>query len=179
MKNLIRRAIPVVGLLGLWLLLWGRITPGNLVGGVLVIAFILWIAPSGPKVEVPSDHGRLHPLAATVFALYFLKELVIATWQVAVFVVVPDRVCSGVIRVQLDINSIRIATVIANAVTLTPGTLAIDDEVTDAGIVLYVHALDSTDPQAIRRGVKQFERLAVRSFGSKSDRDALNSRSAQ
>ena len=173
MKILTRLAMPFFALLGLWLLLWGRVTAANVVGGVLVIALIFWIAPAGPVVEVPSDRGRLHPVAALVFGVVFLKELVIATWQVAVFVMAPERVRSGVVRVQLDVRSTRIATVIANAVTLTPGTMTIDDEVTEAGIVIYVHALDATDPEGIRQSVRVFERLAVRSFGSRSDRDAL------
>ena len=173
MKALTRWVMPFFSLLGLWLLLWGRVTPANVVGGALVIVLIFWIAPIGPNVEVPSDRGRFHPVAALVFSAVFLKELVIATWQVAVFVMAPDRVRSGVVRVQLDVRSTRIATVVANAVTLTPGTMTIDDEVTEAGIVLYVHALDASDPEGIRKSVKAFERLAVRSFGTRCDRDAL------
>ncbi len=173
MRRFLHRAISFLSLLALWLLLWGRITPANVVGGALVIAFVIWVAPAGPTVLDASDPGRFHPIAALVFALVFLKELVLATGQVAVLVVVPNRVHSGVIRVQLSVRSPRIATVVANAVTLTPGTMTIDDEFTDDGIVLYVHALDATDPVAVREGVKKLEQLAVRSFGNRQDRDAV------
>lgn len=173
MRRFLHQAISFVSLLALWLLLWGRVTPANVVGGSIVIAFVLWAAPTGPAVAGSSEPGRIHPLSTAIFALVFLKELVLATWQVAVLVVVPDRVQSGVIRVQLAVRSPRIATVVANAVTLTPGTMTIDDEVNDEGIVLYVHALDATDPSVIRQGVKTFEQLAVRSFGNRHDRDAL------
>jgi multicomponent Na+:H+ antiporter subunit E len=172
-KRFLHRAISFVSLLALWLLLWGRVTPANVVGGTLVIAFVLWVAPAGPTVAGSSEPGRFHPIATAIFAIVFLKEIVLATWQVAVLVVVPNRVQSGVIRVQLAVRSPRIATVVANAVTLTPGTMTIDDELNDDGIVLYVHALDATDPSAIRQGVKAFEQLAVRSFGNRHDRDAL------
>ena len=175
MRIFLHRSIAFLSLLALWLLLWGRVTPANLVGGVLVIAFVLWIAPAGPAVAGASDPGRFHPVATAIFAIVFFKELMLATWQVAVLVVMPNRVHSGVIRVQLAVHSPRIATVVANAVTLTPGTMTIDEQFNDDGIVLYVHALDATDPSAIRQGVKTFERLAVRSFGNRHDRDALNS----
>ena len=175
MRRFLHRAISFLSLLALWLLLWGRITPANVVGGTLVIAFVMWVAPAGPTILVASDPGRFHPIAALIFAVVFLKELVLATGQVAVLVVVPNRVHSGVIRVQLAVRSPRIATVVANAVTLTPGTMTIDDEFTDDGIVLYVHALDATDPGAVRQGVNTFERLAVRTFGNRHDRDALKS----
>lgn len=173
MKDVLHRVISFLLLLAVWLLLWGRVTPANVVGGVLVIWFVLWIAPSGPIVSGSYEPGRLHPVSAIIFSLIFLKELVLATWQVAVLVVIPGRVHSGVIRVQLAVRSPRIATVVANAVTLTPGTMTIDDEVNDEGFVLYVHALDATDPSGIRKGVKKFEQLAVRSFGNRHDRDAL------
>lgn len=173
MRRFLHRAISFVSLLALWLLLWGRVTPANVVGGTLAITFVLWIAPAGPKVAGSPEPGRFHPVATVIFAFIFLKELVLATWQVAVLVVLSNRVHSGVIRVQLAVRSPRIATVVANAVTLTPGTMTIDDEVNEDGIVLYVHALDVTDPSAIRQGVKTFEQLAVRSFGNRHDRGAL------
>ena len=173
MRRFLHRAVSFVSLLALWLLLWGRVTPANVVGGTLVIAFVLWVAPTGPTVAGSSEPGRFHPVATVIFAFVFLKELVLATGQVAVLVVVPNRVHSGVIRVQLAVRSPRIATVVANAVTLTPGTMTIDEEDTEDGIVLYVHALDATDPVAVRQGVKKFEQLAVRSFGNQHDRDAF------
>lgn len=179
MRRLLLPIASFVALLVLWLLLWGRVTSANVLGGVLVIGFVLWIAPIGPKVDSPSDRGGIHPLSLIHFAVVFMKELIVATWQVAVLVVLPERARPGVIRVQLFTHSPRIATVVANAVTLTPGTMTIDDRSTANGIVLSVHALDASDPESIRSGVRIFERLAILSFGSREERAAFKSEVAQ
>jgi len=173
MRALWSRLLQLASLLGLWLLLWGRVTVANVVGGVLVIGLVLLVAPTGPGVTASEDRTRFRPISAVIFAAVFLKALVVATWQVAVVVVFPSRVRSGVVRVPLSVRSPLVATAVANAVTLTPGTMTIDELQSGDGVVLFVHALIADDPDKIREDVWVFERHAVKSFGSTRDREAI------
>lgn len=173
MKWLWFQSLRVVALLGLWLLLWGRITVANVTGGLLVILLLLVIAPTGPGSTMAEDRGRFHLVATVIFGAVFFKALIVATWQVAVVVMFPSRVKAGVIRVPLSVRSPLIGTVVANAVTLTPGTMTIDEHQSEDGIILFVHALIADDPEKIRQDVWDFERYAVASFGSARDRTAV------
>ena len=60
---------------------------------------------------------------------------------------------------------------VANSITLTPGTMTIEVSDGDDPVVLYVHVLGLADPQSIREDGLDFERLAVRAFGSPGDRE--------
>ena len=59
-------------------------------------------------------------------------------------------------------------TLIADAITLTPGTLTL--EVRRTPLTLYVHALDVRDPAVLQDEIRTLEVLAVKAFG---DDDAL------
>jgi multicomponent Na+:H+ antiporter subunit E len=54
-------------------------------------------------------------------------------------------------------------TLLANLITLTPGTLSVD--VSEDRRTLYVHALDCSDPQATKRAIASgFERKIMEAF---------------
>ena len=52
-----------------------------------------------------------------------------------------------------------VATIVSDAITLTPGTLTLD--VRTDPTVLYVHVLGLGDPDDVRADVKELERLVV------------------
>ena len=130
--------------------------------------------PAGPSVVRAEDEGSVRPLAALRFLVVFTWALVVATWQVVVAVVRPRlRLAEGIVAVPLVSRSPVIATFVANAISLTPGTLTVEvsEPTVDGSLVLYVHALDVDDPDAVRRDGRRFEELAVAAFGSRLDRD--------
>ena len=55
--------------------------------------------------------------------------------------------------VPLDTRSVAEHTLLANAVTLTPGTMSID--LSPDGRILYVHVLDMESPETVRRDIKE------------------------
>jgi len=85
----------------------------------------------------------------------------VAAMLVAALVAVPVRGISSQLLIM-----------VANAITLTPGTFTI--EISVAPPVLYVHALESDDPDAIRRAVLDLERRLVRAFGTNEAVAALD-----
>lgn len=92
------------------------------------------------------------------FMLFFIYELLKANLQVAFDVVTPKfYMTPGIVRVPLEAETDLEITLLANLITLTPGTLSLD--VSDDRKVLYVHAMYVTDKQEFIQDIKNgFER---------------------
>ena len=90
----------------------------------------------------------------------FLVELWVSAVRVAVLVLRPDmraRIAPAVIAFPLSVKSDAEITLLANMITLTPGTLSID--VSEDRKFLYVHVLDVHDREALVRSIADgFER---------------------
>ena len=152
--------VRVAVLVAIWLALWGQVTPANLVSGVLVAVVVV----AGFDRE---RRGRVvvRPIAATRFALHFAGRLVVSGFVVARTVIAPaHRVRTGVVAVPLVGCSDAVVTLVADAVSLTPGTLTI--EVRREPPTLFVHALDVKEVEQVQAEVRRLEVLAVRAFGS-------------
>ncbi|BAM02816.1 Na+/H+ antiporter subunit E [Phycisphaera mikurensis] len=92
--------------------------------------------------------------AAVAFTAWFGWELTKANLRMMRFTVSPLRAMSpGIVAVPLDddLSDLEITT-LASLVSLTPGTLSLD--VTPDRHTLYVHAMDASDPAAVRAEVK-------------------------
>jgi multicomponent Na+:H+ antiporter subunit E len=90
-----------------------------------------------PSLE-PSDLNPLRALHALAFALVFLKAAAIANLKVAWIILSGAKVRPGVVRLEIvDVND-AVTAGVANAITLTPGTLAVDAR---KG-TLYVHMIN-------------------------------------
>ena len=167
----IRLPALIIWLTLVWAFLWGDFGLANLVAGVAVALLVVWI---GRPADV---HGMqltsFHPVSAFVFVGYFAVQVVKSNFQVAWIVISPrPHVHTAIVAVPMHVDSDGIVTVVANAVTLTPGTLTIDVRANDDGTppVIYVHVLAFTDLGSVRADVLQLERLAVRAFGTKQQR---------
>lgn len=99
----------------------------------------------------------------SLFAL-FIYELVLSAWRVAVLVLSPRMdIKPGIIAYPLKVDRDFEITMLANLITLTPGTLSVD--VSDDRRILYVHAIDASDPDATRRDIADgFERKIMEAF---------------
>ena len=138
----------------LWAAVMGSIDPANLVTGFVFAYLVLWLVR--PALGETS-YFRKAPQALG-FALFFVKELVLSNVRVALDVVTPgSRRRPAIVAVPLDVTSDEEITMLANVVTLTPGTLSLD--VSPDRRTLYVHGMFVDDPEAFRRDIKDgFER---------------------
>ncbi len=145
-------------LLALWFALWGQVSWANLVSGVVVIPLTLAL------LRPPVRTHRVHPLALGRFAATFLWLLVTSSWAVAVTVLrpTPARRRAGVVTCPLTQPDPLVATVVADAITLTPGTLTLD--VRSEPPAVEVHVLGLGDPDEVRAGVAELERLVLRAL---------------
>jgi len=157
----------IVGLVVLWMLLWGSVTWLSFVTGI-VIALIITRLFYLPPVELS---GRFNPFWFLVFLAKFLVQLVSASFQVAFQALRPHTVTSNaVLAVGLVTRSDFITTAVAITISLIPGSLVV--EVDRQRSVLYLHALNVADldaADAVRGNVLAVERQLVRAFGSKDD----------
>lgn len=148
----------------IWILLWGDITWGNLIGGIAVAVVVLAVFP----LPTVAFHGRVRPLRVVVFLAYFARDLVVSSAQVAWAAIRPrGRLRNAVIAVALRIPTDLNLTLTGEALTLIPGSLIIDAR-RETG-TLYIHVLDVKNIDDIRRfrfEVLALEERLVRAFGS-------------
>jgi multicomponent Na+:H+ antiporter subunit E len=163
----------LVWLTAVWVGLWGSVTAANVLGGLAVAVVLVGALP----LESAPRSGLLRPLAVGRFFAAFARDLVRATAQVAVLVVHPRRrLRQAVVAVPVHGASDALLTLLANAISLTPGTLTL--EVDRPRSTLFVHAIDvgpgAHGVQRLRSEVLATARLAVLAFGSPAARDALD-----
>ncbi|MCU0311414.1 MAG: Na+/H+ antiporter subunit E [Acidimicrobiales bacterium] len=189
--SLLRRVLNSVVLLAVWVALWGEPSVGNLLSGIAAIVVVNLVFPTGPDVVAAEDEGTPRLVAAVKFLGIFGWALLVANVQVVVAVLRPRlRIAEGIVAVPLVSRSPIIATMVANAISLTPGTLTVEigggganrpggaagratpgvPSGAEPPVVLYVHALDLADADAVRADGRRFEELAVAAFGSATDR---------
>lgn len=95
------------------------------------------------------------------FVGFYLREVWLANLRVAYDVITPTHhMRPSIVAVPLDVRSDAEITLLANLLTMTPGTLSMD--VSDDRTTLYVHSMFVDDPEAFRRGIKDgFERRVI------------------
>ncbi len=135
-------------------------TPSGVATGLVVALVAVWF--------IRHRIGRLpmliHPWHFTVLVFTFIWELIKSAVRVAVQVLSPRlNVHPGNVAIPLSTDQDFEIAVLANLITLTPGTLSVD--VSADKSTLYIHALDASDPDAVRRDIKQtFETKIMKAF---------------
>ena len=146
-------------------LAWGAVTGSfsaqNLVFGYLVGAAALLVIR-----EQTGSLGYLRRTTRVLSLLWlFLYELLLSGFRVARIVLTPGRMPlnPGIVGYPLRVTRDFEITMLANLITLTPGTLSVD--VSDDRRTLYIHALDVPDPDALRRDIADgFEAKIMEAF---------------
>jgi len=144
----------------IWVIVSGSFTLINLLFGFALGAAALYLIRE--QVGTVGYIGR----ARRIFALFllFLVELIKSAWRVAVLVLKPHMdLKPGIFAYPLKVESDFEITLLANLITLTPGTLSVD--VSEDRSTLYVHAIDCSDPEAARTDIATgFEAKILEAF---------------
>jgi len=149
-------------LVAVWVAFWGDLTVANVVGGLAAGGAVLVAFPhAGPRRP-----RYLDPVATLRFLGYFLVQLVRSTALVTWEVVTPRRwrLNEAVVAVPVQGASDAVVTLVANAISLTPGTLTLEVRRTGDHAVLYVHVLHFRGVEQVRRDVEGLESRALRAF---------------
>ncbi len=141
-------------LMALWVASTGVFTYGNGVLGFTVgFLVLLWLKP----LLEPTKYFRKLPLALW-FGVLFFCDVLKANVRVAWDVVTPKKYRRpGIVAIPLEVKTDLEIAILANLITLTPGTLCLD--VSQDRRTLYVHEMFVADPEQVRTYIKgRFER---------------------
>lgn len=134
----------------IWAAAAGQFTLTNLVLGFAVgyLILILVQRATGPA----SYTFKMRQLV--LFVLFYLRELILANLRVAYYVVtIRHRMRPGVVDVPLDVETDLEIMLLANLITMTPGTLSLD--LSEDRKVLYIHTMFVEDLATFRRTIKE------------------------
>ena len=158
MRHIKGTVVLAVALFLLWVLLAYPASLQELVAAVIVAIVVSVGTPGSARVF---SELRLTPRAFIMAVAYlgvFTVELIKANADVAARVVSPSLpIRPGIVKVRTRLRSRLGRLLLANSITLTPGTITVD---TDADI-FYIHwiSVEAEDPEeATRRIVSKFER---------------------
>jgi multicomponent Na+:H+ antiporter subunit E len=147
-----------------WLVVTSAFDAGSLGAGAVVASAVAW---AFRRVEMDEVRILLLPhrlFWAFVYVPFLLVYIVRSNLDVAYRIIQPRMpIRPGITRVRTRLTSIPARVLLANSVTLTPGTMSVDL----VGNVLYVHRIyvPETDPDGTtEREIARFESLIRRIF---------------
>ncbi|NML76850.1 Na+/H+ antiporter subunit E [Rhizobium sp. S-51] len=145
-------------------IVWAAVT-GSASLHNLIFGFLLSTLTLGLIREQINGTGYIRRvLKIASLAWLFFVELAKSAWKVALMVVSPKlEIKPGIFAYPLTVTRDFEITLLANLITLTPGTLSVD--VSDDRKTLYVHAIDCSDLAGARRDIAEgFERKIREAF---------------
>ena len=145
-----------------WAAATGSFTLPNLLLGALVGGAGLFVIRG--YVSRPNVLPRA--LRIISLALLFIRELVLSALRVARLVIRADlnaHIRPAIVAFPLTATSDAEITLLANLITLTPGTLSVD--VSEDRRLLYIHVIHLTDRDVFIRDIAQgFESRVIGAF---------------
>lgn len=149
----------VIGLALLWAAVTGGFSLLNLAWGAAIGTAAVFLLRH--QIGEPQFLRRSGRVIGLVWL--FVYELVLSAIRVAMVVLSPDlhrRLKPAIIAYPLTVDSDIGITLLANLITLTPGTMSVD--VSEDRKTLYLHALVMEDREALIREIAQgFERRVI------------------
>ncbi|MEX2588138.1 MAG: Na+/H+ antiporter subunit E [Actinomycetota bacterium] len=152
----------IVGWTAIWVALWRDLSAANVLAGAIVANLLLLKFP--PRAAV-ANQGYVSPGAVLRFVAFLIKEILKANVIVAWEVLTPwNTINEGIVAIPIRGVSEGLVTLVANCISLSPGTLTLETRSNPSTI--YVHVLHLRDVEVVRRNVQHLEKLAIEAFGS-------------
>ena len=158
------RVLEICWLTLVWVLLWGTFTPLSIVGGVVVALAVIGAFRFPPA----APHLPVRPLRLLGLGGYLVYDMVVSgagvSWQTLRY----GRAARGaVFAVPLLSRSDRVVTVIANALSLSPGAMAL--QIDHQHGLWFVYALGPRDEAGVertRRRTMDMQRRVIAALGT-------------
>lgn len=143
-----------------WCAASGEVNSKNLIVGFFLGYLILCVHPEITQSQ--SYRKKVYQFAA--FLLYFIWEVILGAIDVALATLWPFReLRPGIVAVPLHTRSPAESALLANIITLTPGTMSVDLSADEK--ILYVHVMDIKDPEIVRKTIRDgLEARLIRLF---------------
>jgi multicomponent Na+:H+ antiporter subunit E len=135
-------------LLAVWL---GGLTPRNLVVGLVAGYLLLWLVARFQGKQV--KYFIKTPLFFS-FLAYYAWELLKSNAVILYEILTPGLdMRPGVVGIPIRARTDLEITILANLITMTPGTLSLD--ISPDRRTLYIHAMYIHDPEALRKDIQE------------------------
>ena len=161
-----------LGLVLLWMLLWGSFSWLNLLTGTL-LATLVSVGFYLPAVELGL---RLNLWYTALYLIRLGFDIVRGSLQVAAVALAPRYTPSNaIVAVHLRTRSDFILTLTGVSTSIVPGAIVVD--VDRVRSTLYLHVLNVAHPEQVERfrnGVLDEERRIVMALGSREDVERLH-----
>ena len=148
-----------------WLMLVNSLAPDTLLIGALVSLIIALLYRDGLSFFTEFRWTPEAIIAGVAYYAYFFRQLVKSNLRLAAIVVDPDLpIEPGILKIRTGLESRMGRLMLANTISLTPGTLTVEME----GEWLYVHCvtLGETDTEGATREIASgFERYLEVMYG--------------
>lgn len=146
-----------------WLAVFGSLRGNVVVSGVVVAAVVGFafrrLAPRWPR-------SLLRPGAFVGFVGYFIGQLFVATWDVALALLRPvHELRPAVVDVPVIVATRNELALLMTAISFTPGTVALEVHAD----LLYVHVLSRKPLEDVIAGIMTMQRRVASSFGDGTD----------
>ena len=141
-----KQALVLLLLALLWAAMTGTFSGLNLLLGAGFGVVAIWLLRS--TLAPPRAIHKLRQLLLLIWL--FLRELTASALRVAIVVLTPDLKSAlnpAIVAFPLDVKTDVEITLLANLITLTPGTLSVD--VSEDCSTLYVHTLTLSTREAL------------------------------
>lgn len=152
-------------LLLFWIMLMGSVERDVMVVGVLASLVITLLYPRGLSFFTEFRATPRAFVAGVLYYGFFFKELIKSNLRLTAIVLSPSLpIKPGIVKVRTRLKSRMGRLMLANSITLTPGTLTVEMD----GEWLYVHwvSVESTDVEAATNElVAGFERYLEVIYG--------------
>lgn len=151
-----QKILCIVALFVFWCLLTGNYSPPVLLTGIIASLIIGSFSRYGDLLaDIKIGIGPF--FSFLTYLVVFVRELVRSNLQLAMIIVNPSLpINPGIVEVKTKLKSRLGRLLLANSITLTPGTLTVETR----GDSLFIHWVNITSPdieEATREIVSSFE----------------------
>lgn len=153
----------ILGMAVTWMFLRGVLGLATFVEGLVLSALAVFMTRRILKPEVRETFPKVLRRIPR-FLLYvgfFIKGVVVGNLDVAYRTLHPRLpIHPGILAVDVSGRSPLEVTMIANTITLTPGTLTLDVDMKKG--ILFVHTINARELEEVREDLKEVERYVAR-----------------
>jgi multicomponent Na+:H+ antiporter subunit E len=158
------RALEIGWLTVVWVLLWGTFTPLSIVGGMVVAIGVL----AAFRFPPPAPYLPVRPLRLLALVGYLVYDMVVSgaevSWQTLRY---GSAARGAVFEAPLLSASDRVVTVIANALSLSPGAMALQiDQERGCWFVYALGPRDRAGVERSRRRTMDMQRRVIAALGT-------------
>jgi len=157
---MLKTFIIILSLAIVWIIFTQVINPINIVAAI-ILAYLLYRFFG---LYSKSERRKIKILKILNLISFFIGELIIANFKVAIEVIKPKfTMTPAIIAVPLDISKPYELVIFTSLITLTPGSLTL--HFSDDNKIVYIHTLYYTTPDEFRAYIKNgFEKKIIEAF---------------